>query len=143
MSWTPPIASVISPRKDLLFEWFERIQGPEWGDVLDAGTGMHSLSWMMSLRARAVTAVTVEDWRLPELRSGFPKARVVRGEWTDPALLAGESFDEVLVDYVIGAIDGHAPYFQYEFLERLRPHCRRRVYLVGLEPPPAGRQRAG
>ena len=36
----------------------------------------------------------------------------------------------------IGAIDGHAPYFQYDYLERLRPHCRGAVYLVGLEPPP-------
>ena len=58
------------------------------------------------------------------------------GQWTDPAMLAGEAFDEVLVDYVIGAIDGHAPYFQYGFLTRLRPHCRRRVYLVGLASQP-------
>ena len=127
----PPV-----PRKDALFEWIERVHGRVWGDVLDAGTGQHSLSWVASLGARSVTAVTVEDWRLPDLRHQFPSARVLRGEWTDPALLAGESFDEVLIDYVIGAIDGHAPYIQYGFLERLRPHCRRRVYLVGLEPQP-------
>jgi hypothetical protein len=41
-----------------------------------------------------------------------------------------------VVDYVIGAIDGHAPFFQYDYLERIRPHVRKRVYLVGLEPPP-------
>jgi hypothetical protein len=104
--------------------------------VLDAGTGQHSLSWVCSLGARSVTAVTVESWRTPELRAQYPEARLVEGEWSDPTLLAGESFDEVLVDYVIGAIDGHAPYYQYGFLERLRPHCRGRVHLVGLEPQP-------
>lgn len=137
VSLAAPLGPVAPPpRKDQLFEWFERIQGERWGEVLDAGTGQHSLSWLMSLPARSVTAVTVEDWRLPELRTSFPTARVVRGEWTDSGLLAGEAFDEVLIDYVIGAIDGHAPYFQYGFLERLRRHCRRRVYFVGLEPPP-------
>jgi hypothetical protein len=123
-------------REDALFQWFERINGPVWGDVLDAGTGEHSLGWVASLPARSVTAVTVEAWRMSGLRAAAPNARVLLGEWTDPTLLYGESFDQVLVDYVIGAIDGHAPFFQYAFLERLRPHVRKRVYLVGLEPQP-------
>jgi hypothetical protein len=122
-------------REDALFTWIEKVNGSTWGDVLDAGTGDHSLSWVTTLPARSVTAVTVEAWRMSGLREQGG-ARLVLGEWTDPTLLYGEQFDEVLVDYVIGAIDGHAPYFQYGFLERLRPHCRRRVYLVGLEPQP-------
>jgi len=123
-------------RVDALFQWIERVNGPIWGDALDAGTGAHSLSWMATLPTRSLTAVTVEDWRLGELPTIAPSARIVRGEWTDPTLLHGEAWDQVLVDYVIGAIDGHAPYFQYDYLERLRPHCRGAVYLVGLEPPP-------
>lgn len=123
-------------RIDALFEWIHKVNGPQWGDVLDAGTGAHSLAWLATLPARSLTAVTVEDWRLGELPAIAPSARIVRGEWTDPALLHGEAFDQVLVDYVIGAIDGHAPYFQYDYLARLRPHCRGAVYLVGLEPPP-------
>lgn len=123
-------------RVDALFEWITKINGPEFGDVLDAGTGAHSLSWLATLKARSLTALTVEDWRLGELPKIAPGARIVRGEWTDPTLLYGEQFDQVLVDYVIGAIDGHAPYYQYRYLERLRPHCRGAVYLVGLEPPP-------
>lgn len=123
-------------REDALFQWFERINGPVWGDVLDAGTGEHSLGWVGSLPARSLTAVTVEAWRMAGLRELAPTARVLLGEWTDPTLLYGESFDQVLVDYVIGAIDGHAPFFQYAYLERLRPHVRGRVYLVGLEPQP-------
>jgi hypothetical protein len=123
-------------RRDALFDWFEHVNGPRWGDVLDAGTGAHSLGWLATVGARSLTAVTVERWRLPELPTIAPDARIVEGQWTDPALLHGESFDEVLVDYVIGAIDGHAPYFQYDFLPRIRPHVRRRLYLVGMEPPP-------
>jgi hypothetical protein len=123
-------------REDALFQWFERVNGPAWGDVLDAGTGEHSLGWVASLPARSITAVTVEAWRMPGLRALAPGANVLLGEWTDPTLLYGQTFDQVLVDYVLGAIDGHAPYFQYDYLERLRPHVRGRVYLVGLEPPP-------
>ncbi len=112
------------------------MNGPIWGDVLDAGTGAHSLGWLATLPTRSLTAVTVEDWRLGELPTIAPRARIVRGRWTDPTLLHDETFDQVLVDYVIGAIDGHEPYFQYDYLARLRPHCRGAVYLVGLEPPP-------
>ncbi|MFZ5482378.1 MAG: class I SAM-dependent methyltransferase [Myxococcota bacterium] len=123
-------------RVDALFQWIEKVNGPAWGDVLDAGTGEHSLAWLAGLPSRSLTAVTVETWRGAGLREVAPKASLVVGQWTDPVLLHGRAFDQVLVDYVIGAIDGHAPYFQYAFLERLRPHCRGRVYLVGLEPPP-------
>lgn len=123
-------------RADALFSWIAKVNGPRWGDVLDAGTGDHSLSWLADLPTRSLTAVTVEEWRMASLQAIAPSSKIVLGQWTDPALLYGAAFDEVLVDYVIGAIDGHAPFFQYEFLQRLRPHCRGRVYLVGLEPQP-------
>lgn len=123
-------------RVDALFEWIAKVNGPVWGDVLDAGTGAHSLGWLATLPTRSLTAVTVEDWRLGELPNIAPRAEIVRGQWTDPALLADRQFDQVLIDYVIGAIDGHAPYFQYDYLRRIRPHCRGSVYLVGLAPQP-------
>lgn len=123
---------------DALFQWFERLHGPVWGKTLDAGTGDHSLAWLNSLKPAALTAVTVEGWRMPGLQKVAPKARLVLGQWTDPQLLAGEQFDIVLLDYVIGAVDGHAPYFQYGILQRIWPHLRPggRLYLVGMEPPP-------
>lgn len=123
-------------REDALFTWISRARGGAWGDTLDAGTGDHSLSWLADQPTRSLTALTVEAWRMPSLQQIAPQARILLGQWTDPALLAGEGFDTVIVDYVIGAIDGHAPYFQYDFLRRLRPHCRDRVYVVGLEPQP-------
>ncbi len=123
-------------RADSLFDWISRRQGrTPWGDVLDAGTGAHSLAWLATQPTRSITAVTVEDWRTAGLREAAPEARLAFGQWSDPTFLHGESFDTVLIDYVIGAIDGHAPYFQYDFLPRIRPHCRGGVYVVGLEPP--------
>ncbi|MSQ00389.1 MAG: class I SAM-dependent methyltransferase [Myxococcales bacterium] len=123
-------------REDALFSWFEGLHGAHWGSVLDAGSGDHSLRWLQSLGPGSLTGVTAESWRMEGLRQVAPSARVLLGEWSDPALLAGERFDVVVADYVIGSIDGHAPYFQYEFLQRLRPHVADRLYLVGLEPQP-------
>jgi hypothetical protein len=124
---------------DLLFQWIEKIHGPAWGDTLDAGTGDHSLEWLRSCGPRRLTAVTVEEWRMAALQAKAPEARLILGQWSDPSLLSGEQFDTILVDYVIGSIDGHAPYFQYAYLQRLRPHLRPggAMYLVGMEPPPS------
>jgi len=49
-------------------------------------------------------------------------------------LLEGEVFDTVLADYLIGAVEGFAPYFQQSLLRRLRPMTGRRLYVVGLDP---------
>lgn len=121
---------------DSLFRWFEKLHGPTWGNVLDAGTGDHSLSWLAARQPAALTAVTAERWRMESLQAIAPHARILLGQWSDPTLLYGETFDTVLVDYVIGALDGHAPYFQYQYLRRLRPHVGGRLYFVGMEPPP-------
>ena len=35
---------------DAIFEYLEQVHGPgPWGEVLDAGTGHHSLGWVASL----------------------------------------------------------------------------------------------
>ena len=60
--------------------------------------------------------------------------RLVVGNWVDSELLKGEQFDTVLVDYLIGAIEGFAPYWQDLVFERLRPLVKGRMYITGLEP---------
>lgn len=113
---------------DALFSSIQRFHGDRpWGRVLDAGTGKHSLDWCRSLGADEVVAITGSKARAKDLGC-------VLGNWTDPTLLAGEGFDVVLADYLIGAIDGFAPYFQSRLLGRLRPLVRDRLYVVGLEP---------
>jgi hypothetical protein len=125
-----------------IFSHLEYLQGSEpWGGVLDAGTGRHSLEWISSLNSSRWTAVTADAERARKLEREFldrmrPWDRVIGGNWADEALLHGESFDVVLADYLLGSIDGHAPYFQDRLFERLRRHVGGRLYVVGLEPYP-------
>lgn len=60
--------------------------------------------------------------------------RITCGNWTDPLFLHGEVYDVVLADYLLGAVEGFAPYFQDRLFGRLRPHVGQRLYLIGLEP---------
>jgi hypothetical protein len=129
-------------RPDALFAEIVRLQGETpWGAVLDAGTGRHSLSFVKSLPTTRWTAVSAQAH--PALEGDRPQDRIVLGNWTDPGLLVGETFDTILVDYVLGALDRFAPYFQNAFFERLRPHCRGRIYVVGLEPYGAASDEGG
>ncbi|MBH23233.1 MAG: hypothetical protein CMH57_01990 [Myxococcales bacterium] len=127
---------------DQLFAQLEAWQGDDdWGSVLDAGTGDHSLSWILGLPTERWTAVTGDARRKARLEERYadrmrPEDRVVVGNWRDPVMLHDERYDVVLADYLIGAIDGFAPYFQDQLMARLRPLVRGRLYIIGLEPYP-------
>jgi hypothetical protein len=122
---------------DTLFEHIAALQGDRpWGAVLDAGSGRHSLAWIRSLPTTRWTAVTADPDMAASLTGARPVDRVVLGDWTDAELLAGDVYDVVLADYLLGAIDGFAPYFQDQLFARLRPHVGGRLYVVGLEPLP-------
>lgn len=129
---------------DTLFDTITRMQGDRpWGRFLDAGTGKHSLRWVTSLQTDAWTAVTGDPARErnllrdlgPEVR---PQDRVVTGNWGDEVFLHGEVYDTVLADYLLGALDGFAPYHQDRLFKRLRRHVGKRIYVVGLQPYPDG-----
>ncbi|MBL0936761.1 MAG: class I SAM-dependent methyltransferase [Rhizobiaceae bacterium] len=109
-----------------------------WGAVLDAGTGINSLRWLRTLPASELTAVTGAELMVRRMRDALGPSpaheRILTGNWADPAILAGEKFDTVVADYLIGAMDGFAPYFQEEMFTRLRALTAGRLYLVGLEP---------
>lgn len=123
-----------------LYERITELHGHRpWGSVLDAGTGRSSMQWLLGLETTRWTAVTgaramaeaalrgVED-RVRE------QDRVIVGNWADPDLLRGERYDTVLADYLLGAIEGFAPYWQDRLFDRLRPLVTRRFYLLGLQP---------
>ncbi len=38
--------------------------------------------------------------------------QIIVGNWKDPSFLKGQVYDVVLADYLLGSIDGFAPYFQ-------------------------------
>lgn len=125
---------------DALFTHIERLRGAvPWGSFLDAGTGSHSLEWVSGLSTTRWTAVTGEVWRAEALEREFrgrmrPGDRIITGDWTDPLLLHGDVHDIVLADYLLGAVDRFAPYFQESLFSRLRPLVGHRLYVVGLEP---------
>ena len=126
------------PSQDLLFSGIERFHGEApWGRVLDAGTGAHSLSWLCTLESESLTLVTGAAPRARRLEGGLrAQDRALAGNWQDPTLLFEERFDVVLADYLLGAIEGFAPYFQGQLFKRLLPHVAGVLYLVGKEPLP-------
>ena len=125
---------------DRLFQFIQNLQGSRpWGRVLDAGTGRHSLTWIASQSTAGWTAVTGEADRAKRLQQEFRSRmrendRVIFGNWLDPAFLHQDIYDVVIADYLLGSIDGFAPYFQDQLFPRLRPHVRTRLYVVGLQP---------
>ena len=127
---------------DSLFTTIERFhENQPWGSVLDAGTGNHSLGWICGLDTVRWTAITGDPHRRDRMKRDFAgriraEDRILTGNWTNPGLLGGERYDVVLADYLLGAVDGFAPYFQDQLFARLRPHVASRLYVVGLAPYP-------
>lgn len=129
-----------SGKVSVLFRYIEELQkGRPWGSFLDAGTGAASLTWLAGLPTERWTAVTASEQMATRSRDAVPggmrkQDSIVVGNWTDDELLHGEVFDTVLLDYLIGAIEGFAPYWQEMAFDRLRPHVGGRVYVTGIEP---------
>jgi hypothetical protein len=133
---------------DSLFAEVEAAEAAEnkpWGKVLDAGTGDHSLDWICALGDKVTewVAITGDEARGAGMRTRYAtrmreQDRILAGNWKDPELLKGEKYDVVLADYLIGAIEGFAPYYQEQTFERLKQHITDdgRLYVIGLEPIP-------
>lgn len=127
-----------------LFRHIEALQGERpWGALLDAGTGTNSIRWVTSIETGRWVAVSGAVGHAAQVRDAAeavrrPQDRIIVGNWADPNLLAGERFDTVLADYLIGAVEGFAPYFQERMFARLHGLTAGRLYLVGLEPYVSG-----
>ena len=123
-----------------LFRYIEQVHGTRpWGAFLDAGTGVRSIQWVQQLATDRWTAVTgapsdaraVDDVTSSTRRS---QDQIVTGNWATADLLQGDAFDTVLADYLLGAVEGFAPYFQPYLFARLRPLTRGVLYVTGAEP---------
>jgi hypothetical protein len=113
--------------------------GAPFGRVLDAGTGVRSLRWLTTVETEAWTAVTGTRGMAARAQRVLgerfrPQDRLVVGNWADEKFLAGETYDIVLADHLLGAIEGFAPYFQTSLFERLRALTGKRLYVTGMEP---------
>jgi len=125
-----------------IFDYIKSVQGDiPWGSILDAGTGGHSLDWIINQEPESWTAITgdirrqkqMEDWFSGKIRK---QDKVITGNWRDANLLKGEVFDVVIADYLVGSLDAFSPYFQDKIFERLKPHVGKRLYITGAEPIP-------
>ena len=110
-----------------------------FGSVLDAGTGPRSIRWLTTLKSDRWTAVTGDPIMELKVRRLLvdrqrPKDQLVLGNWNDPNLLAGERFDTVVADHLLGAIEGFAPYFQTQLFPRLRQLTGKRLFVTGMQP---------
>ena len=129
-------------KTDALFTQLETWHGKQpWGTVLDAGTGEHSLRWLFGLPTDSVTAITASSQRRNHLANVFEKDIreqdfILCGNWLNQLFLEHSTFDVVLTDYLLGAIEGFAPYFQNRLFNRLYRHCRSTMYVIGQEPFP-------
>lgn len=132
--------STSSPPTPALFRHIEQVHGDRpWGAFLDAGTGVNSALWSTALATERWCAVTGSASHGDQVRGRVgtrlrEQDRLLVGNWTDADLLAGEGFDTVLADYLVGAVEGFSPYFQSQLFARLRPLVKGRLYVVGLDP---------
>jgi len=127
---------------DTLFETIEKWHNNQpWGHFLDAGTGKHSMQWLLGLQTQSWTAITGDIYRAKALQSEFSQKirsqdQIIHGNWLHQGFLEEQSFDVILADYLLGSIDGFAPYFQDQLFLRLVPHLAKggQLYVIGLEP---------
>ena len=102
---------------DTLFQQIETWYNKPFGSVLDAGTGEHSLQWLLSTQTQSITAITGHPYRKKGLEFSYKEKvrtedRILHGNWQQDDFLKGECFDIVVADYLLRAIDSFAPYFQ-------------------------------
>jgi hypothetical protein len=134
-----------------------------FGRVLDAGTGLHSLRWLVTLQSvHSFVAITADEAlrttcqrELQALEYDTDRGEIMVGNWfphastssmnssssriqNDTIHLEPESFDVILADYLIGAMDGFSPYHQDEIFDILAHYLKPggRLYVVGLQPIP-------
>jgi len=123
-----------------LFRYIQKLHGErDWGAVLDAGTGVQSIRWMADLPTERWTAICASPRHTEQVRKAIGTSqraqdKIIQGNWLDAALLKGETYDTVIADYLLGAVEGFSPYFQPYLFRRLRPLTRQHLYVKGLEP---------
>lgn len=123
-----------------LLRYIQHLQGERpWGSFLDAGTGEQSIGWVAHLETERWTAVSASPSHAQQVRDAIKDVQrandqVILGNWVDPNLLKGEVYDTVMADYLLGAVEGFAPYYQPYLFKRLRPLTGKILYVKGLEP---------
>ena len=102
-----------------------KLRSSTWlGDVLDAGTGPASLSWLLTLPAESVTAVSAELRMMQALANRFGRrehvdhVKLTRHNWarTEVPEALTHRYDTVVVDYLLAAVGYTAPFSAHSVL---------------------------
>jgi hypothetical protein len=102
-------------KDDVLFGAIENQQGSiPFGNVLDAGTGMHSLRWIATLSEKGMTkftAITADRTMQQNVQKEADAlevsilGNVIIGNWFgDTPLELKDQYDVILADYLVGAV---------------------------------------
>jgi hypothetical protein len=131
---------------DVLFETVERYHADkDWGAVLDAGTGLSSVKWLMKLESCTNwTAITADNQMKATIMGDADvnlrdNDKLIVGNWMDDEFCKTlETYDTIVADYLIGAVDGFSPYAQDLIIKKLRQHLKPggRLYIIGMYPIP-------
>ena len=124
---------------DTLFQRIEIWYNKPFGSVLDTRTEEHSLQRLLSTQTQSITAIKGDPYRKKGLEFSYKEKlrtedRILHGNWKHDDLLNRECFDIVVAGYLLGAIDGFAPYFKMELFGRLKRYMKDKIYIIGLEP---------
>ena len=85
---------------------------------LNVGTGVNSIKWIQTLNTDSWTGITADRNMLNSIQSDSsirPRSndQLVIGNWMDETFCSSlGSYDTILADYLIGAVDGFSPYEQ-------------------------------
>jgi len=141
-----------SPGTDTIFSYIENQQKlwktkmgssiDSFGSVLDVGTGESSLRWIMGLNTSSWNAISASYSMIKSLNKYENRMRrgidsLILGDWMLPGSLTeleNRTFDLVLVDYVLAAMEAFSPFYQDLLFKRLKPHVSNKIYVVGQEP---------
>ncbi|GMH90218.1 hypothetical protein TrST_g12946 [Triparma strigata] len=115
-----------------------------WRDVLDAGAGMGSMCWLLRqgqkvdriIEVTAASDGTYGSNMLLEVSKEVEKVVVEAGNWRDDEFLKGRTFDVVVADYLLGAVELHWAHGADGMMDRLVEAAKVGGYLLisGLEP---------
>jgi SAM-dependent methyltransferase len=140
------VAACGSRKDDAIYAWLASslIQQnvSSWESVLDAGTGFGSMCWLMRQKRKTITGVTAAStgtYGSNDLSSAFKKEdaiTIAAGNWKDASFLQNETFDVVVADYLLGAVELHWPHGADGMMDRVLGATSPGgfVLIVGLEP---------
>jgi len=132
--------------KDTIWKYIENNHHTNWGNILDAGTGEHSLDWLLTLQSNSITAITASTYESDQLKEKFKSSlresdQIIVGDWTKAefeTMMNGSRFDVIIADYLLGAMEGFSPYMEDTLFTTLHKYVspNGHLFLVGQEPYP-------